>query len=97
MIRVELDACLWLAVFIGSLVHHKDLFFRTNTREMTVVADAYQQTSAVGIGKCRYRLGQFAGISHTVFEVLLLMLTLMNKTEKITLIVHYRFHLMPQK
>jgi hypothetical protein len=55
---------------------------------MAVIANPYEQTPALGIGKRRYRTGQFASISHTVFEVLLLVLTLANQAEKIVLIVH---------
>ena len=88
MIGVELDAGLGLAVFVGRLVHHEDLFFGTDAREMAVIANANQQTTTIGVGKGRHRLGQFAGISHTVFEVLLLMLALLNEVEKMTLVVH---------
>ena len=88
MIGVELDACLWLAVFVGRLVHHVYLLLAPNTRQMTVVAHANEQSAPIGIGKCRHRLSQFAGISHTVFEVLLLVLALANHAEKITFIIH---------
>ena len=55
---------------------------------MTVVANAYEQPTAVGIGESRYRLGQLASIGHAVFEVLLLVLALANQAEKILLVVH---------
>ena len=88
MIGIELDASLRLAVFVGRLVHHEDFLFRTDAGEMAVIANANQQTTTIGVGKGRHRLGQFAGISHTVFEVLLLMLALLNEVEKMTLVVH---------
>ena len=55
---------------------------------MPIVANANEQAPAVGVGKSRYRLRQLTSISHTVFEVLLLMLALTNQAQKIFLVVH---------
>ena len=87
MVGVELDARFGLAEFVGSLVHHVNLLFAADTREMTVVANTYEQPTAVGIGESRYRLGQLTSIGHTVFEVLLLVLALANQAEKILLVI----------
>jgi hypothetical protein len=88
MIGIKLDTRLGLAVFVGGLVHHVYLLLATNAREMAIITHSDEQPSTIGIGKCRHRLSQFAGISHTVFEVLLLMLAFANHVEKITFIVH---------
>lgn len=55
---------------------------------MAIIAHAYEQASATGVGECRYRLGQFGGISDLVFEVLLLMLTLCNELVEKSLFAH---------
>jgi len=48
---------------------------------MAVVTHANQQPTAISIGKCRYRLGQFACIRNPIFEVLLLVFALMNEAD----------------
>ena len=67
---------------------HEDFLFGAYSREVPVVTDAYKQPSSVGIGKCRYRLGQLACIRHTIFEILLLMFALADEALKIAFIVH---------
>ena len=52
MIGVEFDAGLWLAEFVGGLMHHVYLLFATNAREMPVIANANEQSTSIGIGKC---------------------------------------------
>ena len=89
MHRVELDAGFRLAVFIGSLMHHEDFLFGTDAREVAVVSDSYEQSASAGIGKCRHRLGQFAGIGHTILEVLLLVFALADEVLKIAPVVHW--------
>ena len=74
MIGVEVDAGLGPAVLIGGLVHHEDFFLGTDSGEIPVVTDSYEQSPAIGIGEGRDGLGQLAGIGDAVLEVLLLML-----------------------
>ena len=88
MIGVELDAWLGFAVLVGGLMHHENLLFRADTREEAIVANPDKQPSAIGIGKCRNRLGKLAGIGHAVLEVLLLMLTLADKAKEETMVIH---------
>ena len=88
MICIELDACLWLAEFIGGLVHHIDLFLASYTREMAIITNANKQATTIGIGKSRYRFCQFAGIGNAIFEVLLLVFAFADEAEKIMLVVH---------
>jgi hypothetical protein len=47
---------------------------------VAIIPYAYQQPSSVSIGKGRYRLGKLAGISHTILEILLLMLAFANQS-----------------
>ena len=58
------------------------------TLHVPVVANANQQPSAISIGECRYRLSQLHRILHPVFEVLLLVLALVNQALNISLVVH---------
>ena len=88
MTSIEGDAWLGLAIPISGLVHHEYLLFAAHTREMPVVANTYQQTSAISISKGRNGFGKFTGISHAILEVLLLVLALANKAEKISLVGH---------
>jgi hypothetical protein len=50
---------------------------------MTIVANANEQATAVGIGKSGYRLSQLTSICHTVFEVLLLVLALCYQPQQV--------------
>lgn len=82
MISIKLYTGLWLAKFIGSLVHHEDFFFRTNTRKMSVIPHSYQQSSPIRIGKGRYGFGKFTGILYPILEILLLVFTLADKPRR---------------
>ena len=73
---VEMDGGLGLAILVGGGVHHVDFLFGADARDVAVVAHADEQPSAVGIGKGRDGAGQFLGVHHLVFEVLLLVLAL---------------------
>ena len=88
MICIELDARLWLAEFIGGLVHHIDLFLASYTREVTIITNTNEQATTIGVGKSRYCFCQFAGIGNTIFEVLLLVFAFANEAEKIMFVVH---------
>ena len=57
---------------------------------MSVVTNAYQQAAAIGIGKCRNRLGQLTSIGDSVFEVLLLVFAFTNEAEEIAFVIHIR-------
>jgi hypothetical protein len=56
---------------------------------MAVIANANQQPAAIGIGKCRYRLGQLLCIRHPVLEVLLLVFALANEALKVAPVIHF--------
>ena len=88
VIGVELDAGLGTTVAVGRLVHHVDLLLGPYPRHVSVVAHADEQSSAIGIGKGRDRLGQFPCIGDSVLEVLLLVLALADEAEKIVFVVH---------
>ena len=89
MKRVEFYAGLRSTIAIGSLMHHIDFLFVANSRHVPVVANANQQTSSISISERRYRLGKLHSILYSVFEVLLLMLTLINKALNISFVVHF--------
>ena len=88
MVGIELNTGRRATIAVGRLMHHVNLLLRTHTRHVAVVANANEQPSTVGIGKGRYRTGQLHGIGHAVFEVLLLVLALLDKAQKILLVVH---------
>jgi len=55
---------------------------------MAVVADTYEQPSAFGVGKGRYRAGQLGSVLYFVFEVLLLVLALTHQVLYVLKVVH---------
>ena len=76
MVSVEFDTWFGLTIFIGSLMHHKNLFFRTYSRQNAVISNPNQQSATISIDKSRNRFGKFTGIRDPVFEILLLVLAL---------------------
>ena len=87
MIGLEVDVGLGLTASVGRTSHHVDFLFGLDSGYGTVVAHADKQAAAHGIGKCRHRTRQFAGVGDFVLEVLLPVLALSREVVYVLTVV----------
>ena len=80
---------LWLAVHLCCLLNHVDFLIAADTHNVAIVLNAHKQMTATIVGKGTYRTGYLAGISNLILEILMLMLTLINKPLYIALLFRY--------
>lgn len=73
------DLLRWIAVHLGGLLDHVDVFLGAHACDVAVVLDSYQKAPARVVGECREGARYLARVGDGKLEVLLLVLALFDE------------------